>query len=445
MSNEHNPVALLVTQIQQKWLQDVSPHNEVSWVRWLIKPEEARLYEGFLKLESSPHGSISDIPIVLLTPFTDSTTHSKNLMLDWLINFDNDKKLKQQIEGSFLQFDWDADYFRNQLKKNDIDFNRLLIAFLSSFQMALPNPEQHLVLALFPYTIQATEDYKKWMETILELGMPPLTRLMVFDHNPENYFESVQLSYKTTARSLWLDLDLNGAMKKIALSGNPNDPEVQFRECMVEMGESAAANNRKRLHIWGKKGLEVTQKSGNRTAFATAHGVYAGMLFQFKEYDTLDKLLERGLAIAKQCKQNGDDTANAIILQLHAYMASSAHHQNDYEKATDLFCEQAKLAASFGMGQQALATYITAYTLIEKKNASRYNAITKQAFEYGKTLPENQLPNSGVGRIAWDYYQHAPNEVIKEIDHFMMTLEGEDWKAKMEQQAQDLKNSIKAT
>ncbi|SIT01266.1 hypothetical protein SAMN05421766_10712 [Zobellia uliginosa] len=442
MNNEHNPVALLVTQIQQKWLQDVSPHDEVNWVRWLIKPEQARLYEGFLKLESSPHGIIPDIPVVLLTPFVDSKVHSKNLISDWLESFKNDERLKEQIEGNFLQFDWDPDYFKQKLKNKEGDFDSLLIEFLASFQKALPNPEQHLVMALFPYTVQATEDYKNWMETMLGLGMPPKTRLMVFDHHPKNYFESVQIKHKATCKSLWIDLDLDGAMKKIAMSGDPNDPEVQFRECMIEMGNSTAKNNRKRLHLWGEKGLEVTQKTGNKTAFATAHGVYAGMLFQFKEYDTVDKLLRRGLAIAKQGKASGDDTANAIILQLYAYMASSAHHQNEIEKATELFCEQAELAISFGLGQQALAIYINAYTLIKKKNPPRYKELLKRAFDYGRTLPEEQLKSSGIGQIAWDYYNSTQGTTLRTIDSFMVDLEGKDWKQKMERQAQNMKNSI---
>ena len=193
---------------------------------------------------------------------------------------------------------------------------------------------------------------------------------MVFDHRPENYFEPIQLKHKEISKSLFVDLDIDAAMKKIALSGDPNDPEVQFRECVVEMGNSAAKNNRKRLHLWGEKSLEVSQKTGNKASFATAHAMYAGMLFQFKEFDTIDKLLHRGLTIAKQGKAAGDETVNAIILQLYGYMAASAHHQKEIEKATDLFCEQAALAASFGLGQQALSIYITAYTLIKKKNAS---------------------------------------------------------------------------
>ncbi|QCW99880.1 hypothetical protein FGM00_07120 [Aggregatimonas sangjinii] len=442
MSNEHNPVAQLVTQIQQKWLREVSPHDDVRWVRWLIKPEQARLYEGFLKLESTEHGSIPDIPVVLLTPFESSKVHSRQLAKDWLQSFENDTQLKQQLEGNFLIFDWDSEYFKTKLADENCDCNLLLIEFLESFQKALPNPEQHLVLALFPYTVQDTEDYRNWMDTLMEIGLPEKTRLMVFDHNPENYFEAVQLKYRASAKTLWLDLDLDDAMKKVALSGDPNDPEVKFRECMVEMGQSAAKNNRKRLHIWGEKGLEITQSTGNKTAFATAHAVYAGMLFQFKEYDTIDKLLQRGLAVAKQSKKAGDESVNAILLQLYAYMATSAHHQKEIDQATDLFCKQAELAASFGMGQQALATYITAYTLIQKKNPSRYASLLKEAFEYGITLPEEQLPSSGIGKISWDYYHHTSGKSKEEIDDFMIQLEGKDWKQKMEIQEKQLKTGI---
>ncbi|MFI8605653.1 hypothetical protein ACIGCP_14400 [Cellulophaga baltica] len=444
MNNEHNPVAQLVTEIQQKWLLEVSPNSHLQWIRWIIKSDQARLYEGFLKLESTPHGAIPDIPVVLLTPFENSNIHSKHLIRDWLDNFEKDQKTQEKIAKGQLNFNWNFQYFKTAIQDETTNFDHLLTELLKSFQEALPNSENHLTLALFPYTVQSPLDYKLWMDIILTLGLPIKTRLMVFDYEPENYLESLQIKFKSVSKSLIVPIDLEGAMKKIALTGNPNDPEVQFRQCMLEMGTSVAKNNRQRLHYWGKKGIEVTQKSGDKSSFATAHTVYAGMLFSFKEFDTIDKLLNQGLTIGKQALASGDQTAKAIVLQTYGFMASSMQLQKKLDAAADLFCKQAEVAISFQMVQQALAAYITAYTLIQKKLKKRYKEIVQQAYEFGKTLTIEQLKTSSLNIIALEYYNFSDKKIQFSIDEFMTHLDGKDWKEKLKTEQANFKAGIVA-
>ena len=71
MSKEHNPIARLISQIQQKWINEIGTNEEIQLVRWLIKPDQKRLYRGFLKLESTPYGSLPCVSVALLTPFED--------------------------------------------------------------------------------------------------------------------------------------------------------------------------------------------------------------------------------------------------------------------------------------------------------------------------------------------------------------------------------------
>ncbi|ADV50987.1 hypothetical protein I2486_18420 [Cellulophaga sp. E16_2] len=439
MNNEHNPVAQLVTDLQQKWLKEVGPYPHLQWVRWIIKSDQARLYEGFLKLESTPHGAIPDIPVVLLTPFENSKIHSKSLLKDWIENFEKDKNTQDKITKGQLQFTWDAQYFKKELAQEDVNYDVLLMALLKSFQEALPNPENHLVLALFPYTVQSPVDYKVWMDTLLKIGFPVKTRLMVFDYTPENYLEALQLKYNDVCKSLLVSLDLEGAMKKIAMTGDPNDPEIQFRQCMLEMGSSVSKNNRSRLHQWGQKGIEVTQKTGNKTSFATAHTVYAGMLFNFKEFDTIDKLLVQALTIGKQALASGDQTAKAIVLQTYGFMASSQQLQKKLEEAADLFCKQAEVAITFQMPQQALAAYITAYTLAKKKLKKRYKEIVQIAYEFGITLTAEDLKTSSINVIALEYYNFSDKKNRFKIDEFMSRLEDNHWKEKLEAEQEAFK------
>ncbi|WP_315814944.1 hypothetical protein [Paraflavitalea speifideaquila] len=97
MLAEHNPIAELVHKIQSKWIKEVSPFPHLKMVRWLIKPEEARLYEGFLKLESTEHGALPELVVTLLTPFENENDHSLHLYNDWINTLQADQKAQQVL------------------------------------------------------------------------------------------------------------------------------------------------------------------------------------------------------------------------------------------------------------------------------------------------------------------------------------------------------------
>ena len=116
MNNEHNPITQLVNKIQQKWLDEISPNDHLKLVRWLIKPDQARLYEGFLRLESTPNGSLPEVTIVLLSEFEDKEMHSQRLAKDWIENFKKDTALQQALDSRILKFEWDVDGFEKKIE-----------------------------------------------------------------------------------------------------------------------------------------------------------------------------------------------------------------------------------------------------------------------------------------------------------------------------------------
>ncbi|WP_158978772.1 hypothetical protein [Cellulophaga sp. L1A9] len=116
--------------------------------------------------------------------------------------------------------------------------------------------------------------------------------------------------------------------------------------------------------------------------------------------------------------------------------------QKKLDAAADLFCKQAELAISFQMVQQALAAYITAYTLIQKKLKKRYKEIVQQAYEFGKTLSIEQLKTSSLNIIALEYYNFSDKKIQFSIDEFMTHLEGKDWKEKLKTEQANFKRGI---
>src|SRR5687768_9810220 len=107
----HNPIAELVHQTQKKWMDEVSPHPQFTLVRWLIKPAEARLFEGFLKLESTEHGALPEVLITMLSSFGDKDGYSSTIIKDWGEAFIQDTKTHEKIQAKGKTIMWSPESF----------------------------------------------------------------------------------------------------------------------------------------------------------------------------------------------------------------------------------------------------------------------------------------------------------------------------------------------
>ena len=52
MTNEHNPIAVRISKLQQKWIDSLSDRKDFRLVRWVIYNDDLPLVNGFYKLES---------------------------------------------------------------------------------------------------------------------------------------------------------------------------------------------------------------------------------------------------------------------------------------------------------------------------------------------------------------------------------------------------------
>jgi hypothetical protein len=430
MSNLHNPIAQLITQIQDKWNTEVVPYKHIKLVRWIIKPDQARLFEGFLRLESTENGSIPDMTIVLLTPFKNKEEHSTDLITDWIKTYRDDTELIENYSKSNKGFNWDADSFEKKIKttKNDT----LLIEMLAAFQKALPDENRAFTLCLFPHTVSNSDEYLKWIDTLIELKLPNNVRFMVFDYASERYLDKLFLANKNGKKSLSLPLDVDAAIEKLANSGDNNQPDIQFRQCMINMSKSIDKNNIKDLHKWGKRGLEVTQKTGIKSIYSTAYIVYAGNLFSFKKYKIIEDLLLKGLAIAKQGIQIGDDACKPLIIQYYGYQAIAKQMQKENKDAADLFCKQADTAIEFGFEQTPLNAWWLAYNAIKKQDTDYYRSLVEKAYNYGEKLEKETLKSTTMAFIADDFITNIEGNSkctrCEEVDVFMTEVEGKGWR-----------------
>lgn len=427
MLSEHNPIAELISKIQQKWITDASPYPELKIVRWMIKPEEARLFEGFLKLESTEHGKIPEVLVAMLTPFKSEKTFSSDLIKDWMEALKKDQKTfeKLNIQEKATEFE------RNILVKDE-DFDEQLINMLSVFHTKMIGKSLRLVIALFPHTIYEMDGFKRWMVTLLKKGLPPEVTFMIFDHIGQNYFDAVFNKFPEFTKSLHINLDLDGAVSKIAKMGDPNSPEVKFRECILEMGQSLQKNDQQRLDVWGQKGLFVTQKSGLKSLYASAHIVYAGMLFNYKQFSKIDSLLQKGLVIAEQGLKQEGPSCKPLLIQFHGYIAASYQLQKKIPEAIAAYEKQGDLSLESQLPPMALTPYRQAYTLSKKNLPKQHDVLIQKAFSIGQSMSKEEQTNSCFSAIAYDYLKwHEDNylwEKAKQVDVEMKKIFGDEWK-----------------
>jgi hypothetical protein len=444
MSTEHNPIAVLVSKIQQKWNEDVHPFNDFKLVRWIITPDQARLYEGFLKLESSVHGRIPEVFVVLLTPFENKQSFSKALIVQWLEQYKADKAKAEKENATPAAFSWDFSAIEKQLYAKHTDQDVLLMEMLHSFQQSIASQQTKVVLALLPQTVSSVNDYSDWLNDRIKQGIPEHVRFSIFDYEEERFFDDLFKRFQHSAKSLAIPLDVQGAIGRLAKMGDPNSAEVQFRTCMQEMGDAVSAGSLPRLEKWGTKALEIGQRSGKKGFFASAHIIYAGMLFSFKKYEEITYLLEGGLRLAQLGLQEGDETCKVLIIQFYAYKAACKQHEGKDTEAADLFVRQGELSIQYGFAIQALTAWWQAYSIYHKKDEKAYTALLEQTYKHGTTFTVEELSSSNIGYIAFDYYEYLQNlkqtEKCKEVDAFMNTIEGEHWKEKVEKYKNDTKH-----
>jgi hypothetical protein len=447
MLSEHNPIAELVHQIQQKWIQEVSPFANLKLVRWLIKPDEARLYEGFLKLESTEHGQLPEMLVAILSPFTSVANYSKQIIQDWASAYKKDIKTQGKLEAKNVLFGWQPESYlaASENEKNNCD--QLLIEMLSDFQAALPDKTMQLVVALFPHSVHDFDGFRYWLNDMLKKGLPTNIAIMIFDHIGENYYDKVFEKNPEITKTIHINLNMDDAVSKIAKMGDPNSPEVKFRECILEMGKAVQKNDQPRVDVWGEKALLATQQSGLKSMYASAYLVYAGMLFTFKKFDKIDSLLVKGLHIAQQGLKLNDASCKPMIIQFYGYMGASKQLQKNTNDAIKMYEKQGDTAVAYQFSAMALTPYQQAYTLSGKKVQHLYDDLLKKAYNTGISLQKEELHSSSFNSIGLDYYtwqkDHQQHTEAAQTDNKLIEIFGADWKVKAKQTLAQYENNAK--
>jgi hypothetical protein len=424
MDSRHNPIARIVEGLQEQWYDAVTEHGDCKLVRWLIKPEEAGVIDGFYRLESSPYGSLPEFFVVMLTPFGNYEDFSERLLSDWISLWENDPTVKR------TQAVWDVESLKNGLAAGN-DANILLKNALTDFQKKFCSEGQTLVFTLLPQSVADMSMFNCWIVELAE-ELPKNVKLSFIDHIDGNCLKKAFSSFKDKAVTLECNsLNLNRAVRQMATSGNANEPEVGFRQCLFAMADGVTSKNASHVNVWGKKALEIALKSGNKSFLATAYLLYGGFLMQLKKNEA-DALLDKGIDIAESEYGKGNAEYGGILLQLYGYKSAYQSISGQKTKACHWALKQARLAVESNMGAYAVSICrLSAQIAKSAWEDTAYMESLELGYHAGDTLTEEALRTSEIKILAYHYAEALENQGEKEepeaIRNRMKVFFGEDW------------------
>lgn len=427
--NEHNPIAFAISKLQEKWQLSVKDKN-FHLVRWVIKNDNSDIFKGFLKLESTLHGNLEETFVVMLTSFESGKDFAYQLVNDWLEIFERDLQAMNLPPWKDLEF-FKAEW--NKLtpeieEKEDIP---LLMKLFESFK-SYEGKKSNLVIGLLPNGVLDRNEFCECLENILSL-LPEGIAIMLMDNEGDEMYnrlfrEEYEDRITITLGNLY---DSGSIYKQLATQGNPNDPQVVFRNCMFEMGECAKNGNKKGVYQWGEKALLATQGSGDKLFWSSAHLVFAGFLFGFNDVDKIEKLLNNGIHICQGMLSDNSKRASAagLLGQFYGYKAAYLSIKKEHFESITFFMKQAEVLVENDQIVLSLGAFQNALLVAAKHQTDKMREIAEKGFMVGYPLEDDLLRTSGFPVIAYYHllYGTLEKEEKTEIEDRMTFLYSEDW------------------
>jgi len=425
MANEHNPIAVKIDRLREEWIRVVNKNPNYKLARWLVHIQDMDLVTGLLKVESSQFGKLPNYFIVLLTNFENYEEHSINLVREWVLAFKQSQKEHPSLDWDFSEIEKELSEYT---KEENGDF--FLLRLLKSFRNYVSNQDFPITLSLIPDKIADFQAYSIWIKNIIELGLPDGVKMLVYDHLDKEFLSPIckELDDKCITVKPG-DMDIQGAIQAIVTHGNPNDPQVSQRAIMFEMGKAVEKKNKGRLIKLGEQLLKVSQKTGDKILFSSAHLCYAAFLLHFTDFERVQQLLDQGIRVAKSGLKN-NDSLKGMIIQFYSYKGVCYSINQKHKESLIWFDKQAQTSIEYDQKTTAISAY---KNLLYFSHRHRFMDIYFDALEKAYLLSESMTDaDLGVTEFTFigRHYLEGENSENKEkcrkLDQRMKTIFGEN-------------------
>ena len=424
MIHPHNPVMQRLGEMAGRWRKEVTPRHRL--IRWMLRPEDSRMYEGFCRLEASPQGSLDNLFVFFYTPFLSAEEYSHAIIGNWLQEYDENTEQRALLAAKGARGEWYTSHYRTAFVAKDYAAcDVLLPEMIHSYRDWLGMSQTPVVMALLPRQFNGPAAFNAWLKTWMCQSLPGSTQLLLFDHLQGNFWGETFERYSDDSCTLQHDLRMEQAIREIASAGAATDPQAAFRQCLFEMGEAAAARDRPRVQDWGEKALALGKKTGDDTLLSTAYISYAGMLFQFKAHDKIDSLLDSGAQICRKGVARGEESLKSLLLQYYAYMGSHCQLRKQRKEALGWFMQMGEEAQAYGYWSQALSAYYKVFVFARYKHFEEEKAhAVRAAMQLTDRLGPDEITSSEYPFLALEFVKRPLKDT--ELSRSQVTQKMED-------------------
>lgn len=440
-NNEHNPIAIRISQIQDLWIQSRRNHPDAKVYCLTCKQEDFPLVEGFVRLEGSPYGKSSDTILAFMTDYDSPSAFYSFLINEWLSSFT--AELEKHPDWNWPDFEGLKQEAATLAQDNPKVLKDFYVRMVGSFKAFEGVADNILGITIVIYRIQDVELLNNSIKELAE-SLPPHVSLILTDYNGREVYGLLLDSMKEKACLISIpDQNMSEAYKEIATQGDPHDPQVKYRRCLFALGEAANAKKKKEVKRLGEELIKICREIGGTGMWASAYLIYGGFMLGFKNESAFThKLFDKGIDIAQSTGQR-EAACTQILIQLYDYKGIAYNLSRDTQKAVDCFLKGVAIAREEDLKAMVVSQYGYALLAALKKDRFFYEPILIEAFEYGYALDDDELRTVNLSFIAHTYIDKIYNiEAGKreEIGKRMEELYGEDWQADSKEIGAKLEN-----
>lgn len=427
INNEHNPIAVRISNIQDLWLLNRAEHPDAKVYILDCSPTDFQLVEGFIRLEASEYGNSSDIIIGFMVDYTSPQDFYRAILDSWVSSFASD--IEKNPQWDWKEFDAIRHEFSLCPSENTEQLKTLLLRTILSFKKFIGD-DNFLGITLF---VSRVSDVEGLNESILDLSknLPYGAGFILPEYKTRLIYEDLAHQLKKQVCIIQIpDQQLSQAYKEIATQGNPQDPHIKYRKCLFDLGQAAANGEKDNTIRQGQKLLQISREIGSDILTASSYLVFSGFLIRFsKEIDRCLELLDAGIKIVQpQCDTRLE--ATQILLQLYNYKGTVFSYHKKYSEAIEEFSKAIVLAKRFGLQVETVNEYNFILLVALKKGRAAYMSILEEAFEYSYSLTDEILQTVNISYIVSSYLEkgyNIPANRQREIISRMESLYGDDW------------------
>lgn len=447
MNHEHNPVADRIAHLCQFWQEERAKKPQARLIRWLVEAADLPLIDGFFRVESSSHGSVEETIVAMLTNFASSATYAHDLSRHFLEAWQKDAAHDPGLQ--WPQFESLNQHMKELDIRDEEQTRYFFLEVLAGFK-ACEGKTTPVFIGLMPQEVCSYRDLNRWLTELTPL-LPENIGFVLVDFREKGFLDKVFTKMEEEGcpvQTLELkNQDMAGVYDELMTQEDSNDPQVIFRNCLVQMGKASKAKNVTGVEKWGDRALEVSQSTGDTVFWAAAHMAYAGFLFNMLETKRITKLLDQGIRIGHSGNLEKEGSLRAVTLQLYGFRAAYFQAINKKKEAVEWYRKQVHLARE----HRELLFAITGYKsllMITEETGTEGAQLVSEAFDYGWGLDDDLLKATEFAFIAGYEtrrlaFVKGSEEKTRVIEARMRELFGQGWDQPLKVQIYDVKEKEK--